>query len=232
MQEALFTTLARMDREAAHELATDLGGAMRFGSMEVVARNAASEAELQELLSGTEGTHPSVHRAVLEEWARRDPAAAAAWLEANPAARPDRTVFEVARMYLEKDPEAGVEWFMRQEIHAAHVPLRLQAVTAGLARQDVAAAAEWLSQQADDPYRDDAERSLSVHLARSGHWAEAFQWAAAIDDEKVRTRAAWTVLSHGQTAEHEPARATIFEAGRAAGFEEEAAVWLERMESR
>jgi len=121
-------------------------------------------------------------RAVVENWARQDAAAAAAWVEkSEPAWERSRLMDTLGLTWMESDPPTAAAWWL------AHEPGRdtVVKIINVWSQKDPDAAGTWLDAQPPGPQSDAARMTFSRQVADLDP-GSALTWAATISDEAMR----------------------------------------------
>jgi hypothetical protein len=121
-------------------------------------------------------------RAVVENWARHDTAAAAAWVEnSEPAWERPLLMDTLGLTWMQSDPAAAAAWWL------AHEPGRdtMVKIINVWSQKDPDAAGTWLDAQPPGPQSDAARMTFARQVA-SLDSAGALTWAATISDETMR----------------------------------------------
>jgi len=230
VQTAFFAALARVDAGQARDMIMNMEGDVDDDAMQAVARKEGSEEGLQELLENVRTDNWRARQGILQEWSKRNAAAAAAWLEGQPVGEGHhQLVFRVGNEYLDDNVEAGAAWLMRQEVPENQRDTRYSMIIDQWAMKDLASAENWLENQPDAPLRDGAEHRLSRYLAHNNRWEDAFHWAAGISNQGTQDRAAKYVFQHAWRDKTKPLPEGILDAAEAAGFGEQTETWIGEM---
>ncbi|MES2706423.1 MAG: sigma-70 family RNA polymerase sigma factor [Verrucomicrobiota bacterium] len=121
-------------------------------------------------------------RAVVEHWAQRDPAAAAAWVDAaQPAWERTRLMDSLGYAWLQSDPASAADWWLQR----APGPDTLVKIINVWAQEDPNAAGTWLSRQTPGPQSDTARMTFARQVADLDP-ASALRWAETVTDPAQR----------------------------------------------
>ena len=121
-------------------------------------------------------------RAVVEQWARKTPAEAAAWvLTAEPAWERTRLMDSLGLVWLQSDPAAAAQWWTA----AAPGPDTLVKIVNVWAQLDPNAAGEWLAAQPRGAASDTARMTFSRQVADLDP-ESALRWAETVSDAPLR----------------------------------------------
>ena len=95
-------------------------------------------------------------------------------MESQPTSQTrDRNINQIASALMKQDEDAGIQWYLKQDLHNAHGnSSRLTSIACHLADHDLNKAGEWLAQQPDNITRELAEAAEAACL---GEAARAFR---------------------------------------------------------
>ena len=157
----------------------------------------------------TEETRIQARRALVEKWARRDPLAAAGYVErAQPAWERTRLMDSLGYTWLQSDPEVAARWWVK------HVPGpdTLVKVINVWAQQDANAAGKWLGEFPVGATSDAARRTFARQVADRDPEA-ALRWADTVTDEKMRESAIEHIFQSWRDRNPDAAKAFLSNAG-------------------
>jgi hypothetical protein len=123
---------------------------------------------------------------LVETWARADPVATAAWLDALPASI-DTALAQVTchRIWAELDAPAAIRHALAMEKTSARSDPLTVAISTWI-RTDAAAASAWLATQPPDPVLDRAAVELARSDLMAGQPDVAVSWAQRISNDGQR----------------------------------------------
>ena len=140
-------------------------------------------------------------RAVVETWARQDPAGAAAWVDqAEPAWERPRLMDSLGLMWLQSDPAAAAAWWIAREPG----PDTLVKIINVWSQEDPNAAGKWLSTQPAGPQSDTARMTFARQVADLDP-ESALTWAATVSDETMRRATSGHILQSWRAREPQAA---------------------------
>ena len=186
-------------------------------SMEVIARYEKTVEGLEDMLQGTSG---EAQLEVFEIMSNRDPQAAARWLEGEGALdERDQYVEAVASSMMDHDSDAGIAWYMRQEIATEEGEAdRIEHIVGRLANESPGTASTWLEGQPDTPARDGAEVNMARFATRVQDWETSFRWAAEVGNARQQTETVNWVLRRGWDPSKKSMNEQVAIAAEEAGF--------------
>lgn len=121
-------------------------------------------------------------RAVVENWARQDPGAAAAWVDkAEPAWERPQLRDSLGLTWLQSEPEKAAAWWIACEPG----PDTMVKIINVWSQKDVTGASKWLDTQPLGPQSDTARMTFARQVA-PGEPDRALIWAATVSDETMR----------------------------------------------
>ncbi|MFP6897636.1 MAG: hypothetical protein VCA38_13610 [Roseibacillus sp.] len=217
VQNAFFAAMARHDTKIAMSLALEAGEEVSSESMEVIARYEKTVEGLEDMLQGTSG---EAQLEVFEIMSNRDPQAAARWLEGEGALdERDQYVEAAASSMMDHDSDAGIAWYMRQEIATEEGEAdRIEHIVGRLANESPGTASTWLEGQPDTPARDGAEVNMARFATRVQDWETSFRWAAEVGNARQQTETVNWVLRRGWDPSKKSMNEQVAIAAEEAGF--------------
>jgi|GEM_PF-1715975 len=121
-------------------------------------------------------------RAVVETWARQDPAAAAAWVDnAEPAWERPRLMDSLGLTWLQNDPAKAAAWWIAREPG----PDTLVKIINIWSQEDPKEASKWLDVQPPGLQSDTARMTFARQVSEREP-DSALHWAATVSDESMR----------------------------------------------
>jgi RNA polymerase sigma factor (sigma-70 family) len=123
-----------------------------------------------------------MRRAVVENWARQDPASAAAWVEkAQPAWERTRLMDSLGYVWMQRNPRTASAWWIAREPG----PDTLVKIINVWSQENPDAAGQWLNSQPAGPQSDAARMTFARQVADLDP-ESALTWAATVSDETMR----------------------------------------------
>lgn len=188
LMATVFRTLASKNPEAAVELlqrpqsANSRAQSLR-GMLDII-HTEADRARFLGLIDQSQDPELRLQarRAVVEHWAQRDPAAAAAWVDAaQPAWERTRLMDSLGYAWLQSDPATAADWWIQR----APGPDTLVKIINVWAQEDPNAAGIWLSKQTPGPQSDTARMTFARQVGDLDP-ASALRWAETVTDPALR----------------------------------------------
>ena len=131
---------------------------------------------------GPDDIRIQARRAMVEQWARRDAPAAAAFVEkAEPAWERTRMMDSLGFTWLQGDPASAAEWWVA---HAPGADTLVKIINVW-AQQDPNAAGIWLGGQTPGPASDAARMTFARQVADRDE-ESALRWAETVSDAQMR----------------------------------------------
>jgi hypothetical protein len=157
-----------------------------------------------------EETRIQARRAMVEQWARRDPVAAAAYVDkAEPAWERTRLMDSLGHTWLQgHDPTVAAEWWVD---HAPGADTLVKIINVW-AQLDANAAGKWLGKQAPGPTSDAARRTFSRQVADRDP-ESALRWAETVSDSTMREDTIDHVFANWHLRNADAANAFLSNAG-------------------
>jgi hypothetical protein len=229
IRQAYFNGMAKHDAKGLEQRMgqfqhEDVRSTMESEVLEALVRQEHSKAGLIALLDRSGDGAFDAREEALKKLGKQDPRSAAKWVEDQPVSDArDNHVTQVAMDFMTKDPDAGVDWYMKQELHdESREGDRTSHVVGRLAQVDYGKAVSWLEEQPDGPARDSAEAKLAHSAAGRKNWADSMTWIAGIENDGARKQTLDRVLRRGWDSQDKALRPEVLEAAEAAGFGEAA----------
>jgi hypothetical protein len=148
-------------------------------------------------------------RAMLEQWARRDVLAAAAFVDqAKPAWERTRLMDSLGFTWLQSDPATAAAWW----VDHAPGPDTLVKIINIWAQQDANAAGAWLGEQEPGPGSDAARTTFSRQVADRDP-ESALRWAETVSDAAMRESTIEHVFASWRARNADEADAFLANAG-------------------
>lgn len=149
---------------------------------------------------------------------------AANWVESQaPSSARDHEVTLVARELMEENADAGITWYLSQNMHGSdRNDDRMSRIVQQLARQDVSEASQWVESQPDNASRDHAEMSLASTFANQKEWNASMTWLASVTNQEKQAASLDQVLQRGWDKKEGQLKPEVLTAAQAAGFGEQA----------
>jgi hypothetical protein len=225
---AYFNGMAKHDPEGLEKRIAEyeneeIREAMHDDLMNSLVRNEESVEGLRALLDKTSESSEARYDAVAK-LSGKDPDSAAKWVESQPSSSGrDREVNTVGPTLMSEDEDAGIQWYMKQEMHDSNGKSgRLSNIVEQLAGDDLEKADEWLAQQVDGLNRDSAEKAIARRFSNAKQWSESMTWIADIQNEDMRDQSLKQMFRQGWDRKTKALSPKIMQAADAAGFDDEA----------
>ena len=229
IRQAYFNGMAKHDAKGLEQRMgqfqhEEVRSTMEGEVLEALVRQEHSKAGLIALLDRSGDGAFDAREEALKKLGKQDPRSAAKWVEDQPVSNArDNHVTQVAMDFMTKDPDAGVDWYMKQELHdESREGDRTSHVVGRLVQVDYGKAVNWLEDQPDGPARDSAEVKLAHSAAGQQNWGDSMAWIAGIESEGTRRQALDRVLRRGWDSQDKALRPEVLEAAEAAGLGEAA----------
>ncbi len=193
--ETAMAFLSRIDEAKYGRAAADIVGHQFTREPEVVLGRieSMSDGPLKQM---------SVDR-VIDQWARYDPAAAKAWMEAHvtPETRLSAHV-ELGESWARADPQAATAWFQQLPADQQN-PRILDRIVRRWIQYEPETGTAWLRAQPPSPVLDNPRTERAVQAARTDP-SEALAWVQTISDpnrrNSIEEHVAWQWFSRDRTA--------------------------------